>query len=260
MLSDLSRLNALNVLDALGALGLKLPKAVTDAAAALAAAKAFAAPAADPPDWSTIRPGDVEAALANLIDREVRRQAAGPIQGDAINRLGRRLVVALKDAAPGLLDKVAPRFEAAAERFGDLHGQLPDGWRDPASLVDAGSDAVRIFTEAQQVAAELDRCAALRDALAGLGHRADGPPAVERGARHCSVTSKAGAERAAEALRSTGPLDPWAELLTTPGVVGLRWRSIEAQTAEISTLPDGEDGDLVDRTDGFGGKKRIRVM
>lgn len=256
-MTALTIVQARNAAQAAVELGLELPATVADALAVLDAAEGFdAGGAPDPIDFDTATPDAVVEYLTRATELELRRGVLPGIRGWVVGRLGLRLTRSVRAAGAAWINALGPRFGAAGATFAELHAELVPNYSEAAALVAAGPGAVEHYQRAQEAALELTRLAAFRDGLAHLGLTAKGCPRdVEIGSRHIEVTSRAGAEKVAEAMRAGGPLAPWGPILDLgPEVVRrLRWLEPADHEGELRALPAGLEGDLVVREDGFVG-------
>lgn len=251
--------SARQLAEILPALGIEPPPDVTAALAAHGAAHDYAVAAPDIDlETLTVASEDVHDLIERGIRAKLYKDATDAVRGDVIDRLGRRILRAMLAAGPDIITKLGPHFDEAAEQFTEAHAKLPLGYDDASRLVDSGADAVDAFHAAHNAASTLDALRRIRDDFASrMSLVAPGDPAVEHGTRYCEVRNTGSARRAAGV--KAGPLGLWGALLTTDGVIRLRWLDVAAHTAYIAALPEVENEYVPSENNGFSGYRLVEA-
>jgi hypothetical protein len=171
--------------------------------------------------------------LTKAANARVLADAVRTVRVDLLDLLARRVVREHRGTADVIVESVRPTWDAAVADFTAAYRQLPNGWRDHATLVSAGASAVDAYHRAMLAASALDALRALRR---DTGPATRGP--VAAAAMFADVEDSVEGERLGVAVHAArGVLEPWATMLDHEGTTRLAWRT-SAQLADyLARLP-----------------------
>ncbi|MFN8050505.1 MAG: hypothetical protein U0Q22_03635 [Acidimicrobiales bacterium] len=181
----------------------------------------------------SIKPADVADLVAAHARFKVENAAIPEARGEIGDLLARRIIRELAAAGPQIIDGLRPNMVAAAETFSAAVKALPSDV-SPESLV-RSVEAVQALHTAETARVTLDTGRKIRDELANLGVRAPGDARLEQWTRYLDLEDAAAIDRCRNNT-TTGTLGRWHGWITTPGVRGIWWPTIEEQTAAIDHL------------------------